>query len=453
MALPNLGPSTAQEELSDKAKELGRELAEVSKQMAKMSAADAPALEGSLRKIAERADKIGPILAKLFVLDPKGARGLKEQFQSIIDSASEMAGKVQEKAREATQAAAKADRDQHDKTLRGAARGIRNLPTGGVGGAAVGALALAGPEGEVAAAAFSAVTQAISQATDALSDYATTAVKAANPGVWDRYERSLQDLSSVFGQAFTPVVQAATEYADKLNGVLTEIAPILSEIVGELVSDFKPIMEAVFSLAESIASAMKDAWGGMKDGFKSAMQEIAGTIVGIIKLVQELITILAVMNEQEKKTGHSDVATAAAEAKRRIAEADKAAKDSGGNKTFAARPAEFSNVEDIGKKVALAAASAGGKQNSVEDNTQTIADAAAEFVKKWDDLVQDASTCASAIGPIATALNTLANIGVGGSKSTGSDIADVARDAVTGAASRRAALGIWNLLNGRNFTG
>jgi hypothetical protein len=410
MALPNLPPTNVWEEQSDAAKKLAKETADVGRAMANMGKNDAPLLVAQLQKIAQNADKAGPILSKLFKMDPQAARSLRSQFQSIIDGAAEMAAKVQQKAQEAEAAAAKASKDKHDSTLRGAARGIRNLPTGGVGGAAVGALALAGPEGEVAAAAFSAITQAISQATDAVSQYAAAAVQAANPGVWDRYERSVQDLSSVFGQAFTPAVQLATEYTDKLNGVLTEIAPILSEIVQELTNDFRPVLEATVSLGETLAEAFKSAWAENGEGFKSFLRELAEEMATVIKIAQRFITVLGILDEQQRKTGKTDIVSASAEATRRIAEADKAAKEAANKKTFAARPAEFTGIEDIGKKVALAAASAGEKGSSVEDPGQTIADAAAATVAKMEEtiagmaeLVRVGNNIVAVVSPLAQA--------------------------------------------------
>jgi hypothetical protein len=432
MALPNLPPATAQEELSDKAKALAAELAAVAKQMERMAASDAPALDGALRAIASRADGIGPILSKLFVLDPKGARGLKSQFQSIIDSAVEMAAKVKEKAESASQAARVAAektaqkqdanaKEQHDSTLRGAARGIRNLPSGGVGGAAAGALALAGPEGEVAAAAFSAVTQAVQNATDALSGFVTSSVQASNPALMERYSRAVEDLSAVFGQALSPVMETATEFTNEFNGILSEIAPIIGDIASEISSDFKPIMAALMELFQSLADIMKDIWGEAGSGFKTFAEEVAAGTTLMIKAVEYLIILMEQLGKQLASGAQTlDFGKAGKDASDAMGKAAKESKEHKKEKTFAARPASFESLEGLAQKAQVAAASAGtGGPATMEDNTAKIA----EMMDKASQVLGRVMDYLGKIPEIANSVNLLA-VGVSGAATVSRDILD-----------------------------
>lgn len=418
MALPDLPARTAKEDLSDQAKELNKQLEAARKAMEGMSGKDLPAILEQLANVAKAADKAGPALSGLFKLDPSGARSLRDQFQSVIDKAAEMGQAAKDAAEQAARAAEKAaakqaKEDEKDRgdNLRGVARGIRNLPSGGIAGLAGGALAAAGPEGEVAAAAFSAATQAIQGAIAAMQGFVESEVAAANPGIWERYQRSVQDIGAVFGQALSPIIEYATQLTDQLNGALSEIAPIVGDIAGEMVSDLKPVIEAFLPILVELFQGFKMIWEQVGPSFKEVMREIAAAIIVTVKAVKSLIDILILMN---KGLTFGEAAKVAADLQKA---AEQKAKGLAGEKTFAARPAEFGNIEDIASKAQVAAASAGTGAKPVEDSAADIAEKVAamsavlaQWGAQFTRMLADLDRIANAIhDPVGAAKDAIAN--------------------------------------------
>jgi phage-related protein len=467
MALPTLGTSSP---LADSAKDLKDQLAEVSKQMEKVSGKDAEDLINQLKEIGKQADAQGPKLKKLFATDPNAAKALRTQFQGVIDKAVEMAAKVKEKSEEAAQQARIAGTKRAGQAVGMAGQAARG---GGISGSQVGEMAGAafGPEGAAVGEVIGKVADEIKAATDAIWNFAAASVQASNPGVWDRYQRAVQNMGAVFGRAFAPLVEEATHLTDQLNGALSEIAPVIGDIVQSLVSDFKPVMEAVVELAQDAAKAFKYMWAffgpvvkdiaasigavvaavgeayaevwsafidlaaqinsaftGILPTIQDVMKDIAAAIVVAVKAAGQLLDILLVLGRQFAQGGKFDIGAAVKEAAERRKQLADAAKDAAGNRTLAARPAEFSAIEDIGRKVQQAAASTGsGAQGKDQgENIADIADRANAIAGFFGDLVGKVSVMAAKVDYIAERLaNGIEHPATEGKKAIGQAIYDV----------------------------
>ena len=387
MPLPNLPARTAQEDLADQTKDLNKQLDLARASMAGMSAADLPAILQQLAKVAQAADKAGPALEGLFKLNPAAARSLKEQFQSVIDKAAEMG----EAARDSADKANAAGKHKAARFIQGGG--------GGVSGAVNSVGGLAGPEGEIVAATINAVASAIQGAADALKGFVESSVEAANPGVWERYQRSVEDSGAVFGQAFTPIIELATQLTDQLNGALSEIAPVVGDIAGSIASDLGPVIEAVLPLIQEWIEGFKAIWQDIAPSFKDAMRSMAAVIVILVKNVQILINALGQM---AKGLSIHDAFAKAAQMQKEL---EDKAKGLAGQKTFAARPASFGEIEDIGKQAQLAAASAGTGAKPVEDSAAEIATIAGTIQGKLNEWGEKLAKIADGVATIAGAIH------------------------------------------------
>ena len=456
--LPNFPSPGEAGALSDAAKDLRRQLDAVAEAMGRMKAEDADGLEAELKKIAEAAEKTGPELAKLFQVDPAAARRLRDQMQAVVDQAGKMGRAVRQKAddmrqakaesakKEAADQAAKADKDARadkqkaaqniGKAAQLATGGAGNSPTHGLGalagGAIGGAIDPAGGEvvGAAIGAAFDQAATAIQNATDALSGFIASSVQAANPGVWERYQRSVQDFGAIFGNALAPLIEMMRDWTDKLNGVLSSIAPIIADAVQEIVADLAPVINAVIEFAQTLAQSFRDmakvfgpifsvavkfaaqamelflaacdavmdvlndlfatmdAAGDGGATWTSVWQKIGEAIQVVTKVVKDLIYVMAELAKQFAKTGTMDVPKAVKDAAANQKKKEDAAKNAAQGKTFAARPAEFAGIEDIGKQTQLAFASQGTGPTAKppDDNIADIAAAVAgleSFFLSW----------------------------------------------------------------------
>jgi hypothetical protein len=435
MPLPVLPPTTAWEEQRDKADALKKKLAEVSKAMETMGKDDAPALVDQLKKIAAAADAAGPTLKKLFTMDPQAARSLREQFQSVIDKAAEMAGKVRDKSADAG-AAANKDTSRRTAQAAKAVAGSGQIASGAIQGAEVGGAIgeLAGPEmvpvGAAIGAAMGAATAAIKQATEAFGDFVESSVQASNPGLWERYQRSIEDLGAVFGTAFAPIIEWATERTDELNGVLSGIAPVVADIVASVVGSFKPAFESLLPIFEQLAEGVKGIWADFGPQFKTIMEVVAASIIAAVKAAQLLINTLAALGRQLASGQGLDIGKAFGDAQAVQTVLDAKGKGAKDDKTFAARPAEFDSIEGIGQKTWQAAASAGASSGGMESDIANIATTVSTFASALQTAAVALMT--TYVIPIATNVQNLADHFLHPLEATAKDAMDKAKASLGG---------------------
>ena len=302
------------------------------------------------------------------------------------------------------------------------------------GGAIGGAIDPAGGEvvGAAIGAAFDQAATAIQNATDALSGFIASSVQAANPGVWERYQRSVQDFGAIFGNALAPAhrndagLDRQTQRRPLLHrpdhrrrGSRRRSSPTCRpssmpssssrKTMAQSFRDMAKVFGPIFSVAVKFAAqamelflaacdavmdvlnhlfATMDAAGDGGATWTSVWQKIGEAIQVVTKVVKDLIYVMAELAKQFAKTGTMDVPKAVKDAAANQKKKEDAAKNAAQGKTFAARPAEFAGIEDIGKQTQLAFASQGTGPTAKppDDNIADIAAAVAgleSFFLSW----------------------------------------------------------------------
>ncbi len=258
--------------------------------------------------------------------------------------------------------------------------------------------------------AFASLANVSNTLGSAMAPFAQ-AVAAFDPGTAQRFALALQDLSASAGRLFLPVIDAATKFADVLNGVFTSLAPAILPVV-ELLSQtlkeyaqtylaavlpavlavlpvFKQLLEAVRPLipvvgetAAQFAALVAEVIVAFQpllaqvlplvvsamQAFHSVLQEVIANMRAAVTTLVHVISNLSAANIAEAARGRGPLALD------RIGEVFAEARDAArspalqglpgaGERTSAARSASITSIEAIG---ATARTAAFGARNPAE---------------------------------------------------------------------------------------
>lgn len=188
------------------------------------------------------------------------------------------------------------------------AGGAASVSDGGVGGGMGGAAAMAGPYGAIAAVALEGAKQlkdGIKKLVAALMDPSTQLAQAVapfinqvqqfDPGLVERFNMALEDLSAAVGSAFGPAIEAALTFANELNVVYTALA-----------SSFRPLIEAVSQAALAFGEQLLAPMMEIGQGIAAALEPFIGLLseltqgVGsdLADMFRDLSPIIAEMAKQ-----------------------------------------------------------------------------------------------------------------------------------------------------------
>jgi phage-related protein len=191
-----------------------------------------------------------------------------------------------------------------------------NAASSALGGSVGGVGALFGPEGAAIGGAIDAVTSGLSKAVSTLTGF----VRAFNPGIVERYERALNDISGVIGRTLMPLMEPLINATRLFGDFLASVLPDLSELT--------------------------DATQGWQDELKELLTALAGptkqALTDVVKGLALFIKILNVVPEA--------IANAINEIRRRLGLPNLTS-----SVGASATGAQESSIEDLGKSLQLAA--------------------------------------------------------------------------------------------------
>jgi hypothetical protein len=227
----------------------------------------------------------------------------------------------------------------------------------------------------------------------------TRQVAAYNPGLIERFNFALDNLTAAAGKMFQPIIEAATDFADDLNRLYTSIAAPISDLVesiAEPIKEFarefavgfvavlregatviKPFIDNLAPLGRMlgmvIADVMKlgtsigqaiygfvdgivDLSGGLKEAveglrtFVVAMYGVANTLDYMFsrRFVRDQALLGVVGTAEGMERAYAEGVQAAAQ---RLSQGSQIADQ----RTFAAQPARFVGIEEIGQQARQAA--------------------------------------------------------------------------------------------------
>ncbi len=262
-----------------------------------------------------------------------------------------------------------------------------------------GGIGKAGAAAKIAGDIFSSLPAKIGMATAGIA----ALVKIANPAAFERFNWAMQDVLGVVGRMLTPVLDGLTDIFRTLGGILETMRPAimpLTDFLGKLLKLFA-------KLGEVVGGALAPVFESIGKVIETILIPVFKLIEANFKIIAPIIKLLAIplqitaklfemlMETMQPVIGLIEMFAEAMEAlgevlsigvsdlMKSLGLVEGKMKSSVG---AAVRPAQYSSIEDVGKRSSLAAFGQ-GSGDPMLDAAKRQAAAAERIDKKLESLL------------------------------------------------------------------